>query len=228
MDKERSSMLNYLIKNWIAILSLIISITVLYINYLQGFRLQIREVGRIQIAKNPFSEGLKQSCLFLDLIFSNRGAKTGVVEDVAISVNERGNPTILRSLFVVTDRTKHFQKELQPPQMESFTAFELGKQTSLAKEIMFVPFESELAFFFKAGTYDADVWAVSSKKGEWVKYASFVFTVKDEDIKALDTTTITPQSGGGYFIKWITQDKPLESSEERLKNLKLKILESSR
>jgi len=217
-------MLESIGKNWISILSLAVSVFVLYNNYLSKFRLEIRDAGRIQVSKNPFSEGLQQPCLIIDLIFTNQGVRKGIVEDIAISLTDKDKTSIFRSLLIVTDRSKNFQSELIPPKTESFTAFGLGKEESIVKQIMLVPTDSSQSSPFTISTYHADIWAFSSEYKDWVKYRSVTFNISEDDVKALNMSTVTPQPNGGYFVKWVTQDKPLQGSETRLIALKNKII----
>ncbi len=214
------TILNYLLQNFIAVISLVISTTVLYIEYVRSFRVVIYDGGRVQIAKNPFSEDLRQPAVFLDMIISNRGARAGVVEDIALILKKNSETEIFRSLLEVTDRTKSFQGELKPPQAETFIGFELRKGETKIKQILFVPHENSSDFSFQTGEFNVDLWATTSKTKKWAKYNSVGFTISSEDIRVLDDSTITPQPGGGYFVKWMTQDKPTERSEKRLNDLK--------
>jgi len=111
-------------------------------DYLKPFNLSARASGRVVIAKNPYSENLKQDCLLISIIFSNSGARQGVVEDIAICIHYENENIILGSLAVNKNRTLNLQKVLPPPQMETFLSFNLKKYESDVKEIMFVPVET--------------------------------------------------------------------------------------
>jgi hypothetical protein len=154
--------LQYALANWISIAALGVSSFLLYRDHLLPFRLELRSGGRITVAKNPFSEGLKQDCVFLDLIFTNLGARRGVMEDVAVLVGTQAEGILLRTHSVATDRTLQFLKELRPPQLEPFTAFELKNDESAARRILFVPLTGAESFVLKTGSYTAEVWARSS------------------------------------------------------------------
>lgn len=208
--------------NWlsipIAILALCLSSWIFYKDYLKPFNLSARASGRVVIAKNPFSENLKQDCLLVSLIFSNSGARQGVVEDIAICIRYENKNIILGSLAVNKDRTLNLQKELPPPQMETFLSFNLKKYESDVKEIMFVPIETEESFSFKKCQYHADIWI--SSDNNWKKYESFEFSITNEDISALALTPVEFFDDGSYYIKWIYRDKALASQEKQILKLK--------
>jgi len=208
-----------LLKNCIAVTALAISAWLLYKDYIQPFQLDVRPAGRITISKNPFSEGLSQDSIQLDLIFTNQGARRGIIEDVAVVINANGKQSIFRSLAEQTDRSLNLQKDLVPPKLESFIGFQLAKSESLIHRIFFVPHSASAIVQLSIGTYDADVWVKSTESKKWIKKDFMNFTIDAEDIESLGKSKMTPLPEGGYFIKMITRDKVLSQGEERLKEL---------
>ena len=150
-------MIEYLLKNWIAVAALAISGWLLYKDYIQPFQLNVRPAGRITISKNPYSEGLSQDSIQLDLIFTNQGARRGIVEDVALVVKSNGKHGIFRSLAEQTDRSLNLQKELVPPKLETFIGFQLAKAESTIHRIVFVPHSESAIVQLSVGTYEADL-----------------------------------------------------------------------
>ena len=207
--------------NWtllVAILAFVLSGWIFVQDYLKPFNLSVRASGRVVVARNPYSENLKQDCLLINLIFNNSGAVRGVVEDVAICIHYKNKNVILRSLAMQKDRTLNLQKELPPPQLETFLSFNLAKYESVVKGVLFVPLEKESSFSFEEQLYDADIWVLSGKN--WEKYETFGFLITSKDTESLASTQIQYVDEGGRFIKWIIVDKPLASREEQLSKLK--------
>jgi len=188
----------------------------------------VRAAGRITLSKNPWSEGLRQECLHLDLIFTNQGAKRGVIEDVAVSIQGLGARAFFRSLAMVSDRTLKLQKELVPPTVETFISFELGQGESTVRRVLWVPHASSIDFSFQATTYTGTLWVCHSGSKKWMRSATFAFTVDREDLTELAKSTATPQPNGGYFVKWLTRDKVLNQTESKLNELQLKLSREGR
>lgn len=212
-------MIDYLIKNWIAVAALTISAVLLYKDYIKPFCLDVRPAGRITISKNLFSEDFSQDSIQLDLIFTNQGARKGIVEDIALVVKADDKLGLFRSLAEETDRSIHLQKELIAPKLESFIAFQLAKSESSIHRILFVPHSTSAINQLSIGTYGADVWVKSTESKKWIMKDFMEFTIDAEDIESIGKSKMIPQPQGGYFIKMITRDKVLKQGEERLKEL---------
>jgi len=131
--------INYIFDNGISIVALCISLFLLYRDYLQPFRITVRAVGRITLSKNPWSAELQEDCIQIDLVFSNHGARKGVVEDVALELSSGDIRLFFRSFGIVRDRSLNLGKELPPPTMETFIGFELGKKESTVRRVILVP-----------------------------------------------------------------------------------------
>lgn len=198
----------------------------LYRNHFRGFRLIVRNAGRITVGKDPLSK-LTRPYLAADIVFSNDGSSRGVVEDVAITLTSHTINVLFRSFLVITDRTKQWQKELMPPKAESFISFDLGPGQSMVKEISFVPADDNAEFTLDAGEYQATIWAMPSINQKWEKYDSFPFTISQEDVDEINKSSITSQPDGRLFINWKTRDKPTDIAERRLQDLKSHITDNS-
>lgn len=213
------SLFDYLGDNWISIFALLISLVLLYRDYLQPFKLYVRGVGRVIISKNPWSEGLQQACIHLDLVFSNIGANRGVIEDVALELRSYKSHVILRSLATVSDRSMRLGKDLLPPELESFIGFELEKRESTMKQILFVPYTGFDTFNFKATTYGGVIWVKHSNHQKWVNVYNLEFSVDEDDLIELDKSTMTLQPDGRFYVNWITRNKVLKQTESLLQDL---------
>jgi hypothetical protein len=201
----------------IAIIALILSGLIFFQDHLKPFNLSTRASGRAVIAKNPYTEDLKQDCLLVNMIFSNSGSRRGVIEDIALCLNYKNEKIILRSFAVKKDRTLNVTKGLPPPQLETFLSFNLGKGESNVKEIMFIPLEKESSFSFEDQLYNADIWVLSSK--DWEKHKPFSFLLTKEDIESISNPQFKKFEDGSRFIKWTNRDKPLASIEKQLSEL---------
>lgn len=213
--------IDYLLKNWIAIIALIISLGLLYKDYLQPFEVDVQPAGRIKLSKHFLSKELSESSIQLDLIFTNQGARRGFVEDIAIVVKTNGKQGIFRSLAEVTDRTIEFQKELVPPKLESFIGVQLGKYESSPHLVYFIPFSGSEIVQLSEGAYVLDLWIKSTESQNWIKKDSLKFHVNSEDIISLNKSKIIPQPDGRLYISLMQQDKALSYVEDRLKKLSL-------
>ncbi|MCH8942857.1 MAG: hypothetical protein IIA48_10540 [Bacteroidetes bacterium] len=207
----------------ISSIALIISGILLYIDYLKPFDLSIKTAGRITISKNPWAEELRQDCIQLDLVFTNNGARRGVIEDVALELQTNDKKFLFRSYAIVRNRSLTLGKDLIPPSLEPFISFELGKMESSVKRILFIPHTDSLLSNFIAETYKVIIWIRNSSDKKWIYYENFVITIDKDDIDVLAKSKMTKQPDGRYYINWLTLDKVLDQSENELSEL-LKII----
>jgi hypothetical protein len=175
------------LKDWIPLLALALSAAVFYHTFLRRFRPSINTTGRVALAKNPWSAGLSQAAISIELIFFNRGVKAGLIENVALRVR---TPTGARYTFrahcICADVTLNLSSELPPPKMETFRAFRLGKEEAARRQILFVPAEGSEAFRFEPGDLAIDVHSWDGPRERWA--------------------SATPQPGGGFFVSWFIHD----------------------
>lgn len=214
--------LGQLKKEPIAIVALLISLLVLWQEHLRPFQLDLRAAGRIGLAKNPRSEGLRQDCLFLDVILSNSGSRRGVIEDLAIVLRNGNESTLFRTIYEVLDRTENFSGGYPPPKMETFVGFDLAKNEDLVKRIMFVPHKNSDSFRFSATDYSLELWAKISAQTGWKRYEVLSLTPEANELANLEKTEAIPQPGGGYFVKWSIYERPFNVVEDRLRELREK------
>lgn len=214
----------YVQEHLIAIGAMIISLFILYTEHLKSFSLTVKDVGRVIFAINPYSPDRTQHCVMLDISFRNDGARTGIVEDIAISV-KKGNdkPALLRAKFLIVSRTLNLTNTPLIPEMETFISFDLLGKESYLKRIMFVPYEVDSDFLLSPETYGIDLHVRTSKSAGWKKYSSVEFSVSKEDIASIERTNFKPEAGGGYFVTWYQQDKTTDKAENALKSLLKKV-----
>ena len=218
-------LLKYLANNWIAVLALVVALTTLYLTQLRSFSPDIRDSGRVVVTKNPYD--ITKSAFMVDFIFSNRGARTGVIDDVALSVQSpSGRTSLFRSFSEITDRTLQYTKDLLPIKSEPFIAFTLKGSDSLVKRILFVPHDPETDPGLMVGEYKLKVYAVTSKDERWRDYDLLTVALDQTDLDVLNQITSTPQADGRSFINWKTRDKVTKKPESRLKLLEKEIGES--
>jgi hypothetical protein len=214
--------------NWagfVAVVSFVMSLYTLYFTYLRPFAPHATAAGRVVLLKNPFSSGLKHAALMLDIIFTNRGANRGVVEDVAISLDRGGGsyPLVLRSLAIDRERRLNLAGGWPAPELETFLAFEIGPGESVAKRVLFVPVDATSDLAFEARSYDASLWMWTSRRDDWQRSDSLAFSVDDDDLKSLSSSVIEAGQEGGQFVKLMTRDKPLDDIEGRVRQLQGKL-----
>lgn len=198
--------------------ALIVSLVVFWRTYLRGFRPRVRNAGRLTLGNDPFSM-LTRPFYSVDIIFSNEGSSIGTVADVALVLTRNGKRTVCRSFMVVLDRRKRMEKELMPPEMESFASFDLGPGESLTRQIAFIP-ALDVQTPISAGDYHAAIWIRSSARRRWGKCDAFPFSVSDEDIIEIGKSKLTQQQDGKFFIEWRTRDKVTQVVDRELDELK--------
>lgn len=209
----------YILDNWISFLALAVSVFLLWRDYVEPFNLSARPAGRITVAKNPFSQALREDCILVDLIFENGGARGGVVEDVALVARSPDGTGVFRSLAVQAERTLNLTRDLPPPFLETFVSFHLAKQESAVRRLLFVPRSGDGFVRFAPGQYTLEVWVRGSRIDGWEKMAQATFTYDADDAAALDRTSAAPDLKGGQFVEWLTRDKVLDESDQQLRAL---------
>jgi len=215
----------YLTTHWLALLALVVSITGVYFAYLRSFSPDIRDAGRVAVTKNPHA--ITQSAFILDLIFTNGGARTGTIDDVALSVQSpAGSTSLFRSFSEITDRTLQYTKDLSPIKSEPFIAFTLKGGESSVKSILFVPHDPQSDPGLSVGEYQLKVYAATSKNKSWRQYDVLTVAVDQADLDVLNQITATPQPDGRLFINWKARVKATKKPESRLKLLEKEIRES--
>ena len=201
----------------ISIIAIIISAITYWNDTLKSFKLTVFDAGRVELTINPYKAPNREPALMVELIFFNEGARSGVVQDVALKVEfPNGEDILFRSMVIATDRTLQFGKELESPKLESFVGFTIPGQNSVFRKIMFVLDKPNNFKDFPLGRYNTEIFAISSSSQEWQSHGSFGFLIEESDLKQLAKNVFTLQPDGRYFLKWYTQSK---ATEERRKSL---------
>lgn len=218
------SVVAYLIGNWISLLALAVSAFVLYLEHLRSFRLKVGLGGRISITKNPLSPD--ESALVVDLILSNAGSRNGVIEIIAIAVKSDQFSNFYAAHLEFEDRSLSLGATLAPPVLVPFVSFQLAKREAVSKRILFRSVSGG-PDVLPTGSYRADIWAVASNTKSWRKVASMQFAVDSFDVGELREIRATPQPDGRFYVNWKTRDKLIKSYEDRLEELRKRLLKSA-
>ncbi|MDO8541852.1 MAG: hypothetical protein Q7S40_15555 [Opitutaceae bacterium] len=212
--------LDYLTKNWIAVISLGLSSFVFYHNYLRSYRLDVRTTGRATITKHPFSEGLREMAISMELMLLNRGIRPGVIENVALVVTNPDKRRFdFRAFAILTEQRLALGKELAPPAMEAFRAFSVRKEETLTREILFSPLPASAGFVFSPGRHVLDVWLLDSSGKKWRQAASTALEINAPDIQQVERCTSTPQPGGGAYVVWMLHNMTTSDFNSQLESL---------
>lgn len=209
----------------VAILLSSIAISLSLVTYwndtLKPFKLDLFDAGRVELTVNPYKAPNMEPAILVELIFINKGAKTGFVQDAALKLKfPNGEDYLFRSIVVSTDRTLQFGENLEPPKLESFVGFNIPGRNSVYKHIMFVPDKPIQTDLYPAGIYNVEIFAISGGKKDWKSFGSFSFSVDNNDLEILSKMAFTKEPDGRYFIKWYTQSKVTETRESSLESLK--------
>ena len=213
--------IDWLIPLSVAILALPISIYNTWEAHFVPFELRVYDSGRLEWTKDP--RDIKEPMIFVDLIFSNFGARKGLIEEIALAVHKTGETresTLYRPVYIMTDRSLKLGKELPPPDLETFTAFEVGALGTTVKKIGFVPWVTPSGFVYSKGEYDVRVFLKGTRQKEWKRVAVMRYSIADADLQVLGQITSQPQQNGLSYINWKTQSKGSESLEDSLQQLK--------
>ncbi len=208
----------------LSLASFIISVYVLWITQLAKFRLDVASTARVELTSNPQSPGAKQAGIKMQLLFTNKGANLGYVHDVAITICKSSSKSkeiiLLRSLFESLDETLNLTNQLPPPKLVAFSSFPVRPSETIIKNIVFVPVDPQIDFKFETGKYSLTPYTKGLKRKEkWRKWDTLEVDVTSEDISVLGQTLVTPQAGGGQFVKWLLHSKPTDYAENALKEL---------
>ncbi len=220
--------IDWLIPLSVAILALPISIYNTWEAHFVPFELRVYDSGRLEWTKDH--RDIKEPMIFADLIFSNFGARKGLVKQMALTLrkaDESGEFTLFRPLVVMTDRSLKLGKELMPPDLESFTAFEVGALETTVKKIGFVPHVIPSGFAYAKGSYDVIVFLKGTRYKTWKRVAAMRYSIDDADLAQLNQITSQPQQDGRSFVNWRTQSKVSESLEDSLQELKQRLVKES-
>lgn len=213
------TVMSWLGEHWISLTALCVSGYTLWSDRLKSFCLAIRSSGRITLTRQPWSPGLAQDALFLDLVFANTGSRSGFLDSVGVVVRGGGTSTLLGAHSEMTDRTLSLGSNLPPPSLTPFVGRVLHKGESQTAKILFVPNDPSSTFQFALGRYALDVYARSQGGSAWKKMTSIEVEVTQPDLLAIASSSATPNPAGGHFVKWIFQDKYAELTEEGMKRL---------
>ncbi|NQT97456.1 MAG: hypothetical protein HQ562_06915 [Candidatus Marinimicrobia bacterium] len=201
--------------------AILLSVITYWNNTLKPFNLALFDVGRVELTVNPYKAPNREPALLVELIFLNKGAKSGVVQDAALKLKfPNGEDILFRSIVISTDRTLQFSKDLAPPKLESFIGFNIPGRSSVHKHIMFVPDKPIQYELLPQGRFIVEIFAISGGDQEWKSYGSFAFSVDKNDLEVLEKIVFTQQPDGRYFLKWYTQSKVTEARETSIKSIK--------
>ena len=208
----------------ISFASLAIAVIALWKTSLKPFNLEVVPTGRVVLTTNPQSPGALQSAFLVGLVMTNKGAKLGYVDDVALAVqlDSASASVLLRSLFEQFDDSLNLTQDLPPPKLRAFSSFPLKRGETVIKKILFAPVDPDLFGGFEEKTYSLIPYTVSPGS-TWREWGRIKVEVTAEDLRALSTTVATPVEGGGQFVKWIVHSKPTERINKELEALRARL-----
>lgn len=216
--------------NWWVLASLVISILAFavsaatyYSNYLRPISLKIRDTGRYQITKNPYTEPLEPAVI-LDLLFINEGAVYGVVEDVAVILNTpSGGRVLFRSFLEVIDRTLHDERNIEPLKTAPFASFGLKGGESVLKSLFFIRKSPSDYMSFVAGRYCATIFARDASGKGWTEFKGPAFVVAADDAEFVNAVRSVVLPSGQRAVPWRARGNPTYDANELLGGLEKKL-----
>lgn len=206
-------------------LALGVSAYTLWAARLAPFRLSLATTGRAVLTNNPSYPGGRQVAVGLRLLFTNEGARHGYVRDLAVAMNRAGSddaPLLLRSVYEQTDDTLNATRDLPPPKLTAFTSFAVKPGETVMKTVFFMPFDRHRDSAYQLAQYSFTPYSRVHHR-EWVAWKPITVAVSDEDLAALAKMTVTPDTDGGQFVKWIQHSKPTSEEDTALHLLKKRL-----
>ena len=121
-------------------ISLLLSLFTLWITRYSKFNLEVASTSRVNLTKNPQSPDANQPAIILQLLLTNKGARLGYVNDIAISwknTDSKNQPIVFRSLFEQVEDALNFTDQLPPPNLTAFSSFPIKAGETITKKIWF-------------------------------------------------------------------------------------------
>jgi len=203
--------------NGIAILALLISIITLYLTHLESFSLEVHDSGRFSLSVNP--KNSSQMAISPSLIFSNHGAKDGIIENLAIIISSEDQKQLLIPFIILTDSSINSTQISKPMAAMPFSGFSLASKETTEKRIMFMP-QSSQPFILKPGDYQLEIFVKSSKNKKFEETNKMAIQIDPIDIKQIFKNIPQLKPGeSAYVEKAYFQDKTTQSLDDAYQDL---------
>jgi hypothetical protein len=147
------------------------------------------------------------------------------VNDVALvlrKLDSDAKPVLFYSLYDYIEDTLNFTNQLPAPKMAAFLSFPIKPGDTVAKTVVFVPFDYQAAVSYELGRYQVVPYTEETGKG-WRASAAVELEITQDDLQALSLIKATPTPSGGHFVNWMIHSKPSAQQETSLQGLKAKI-----
>jgi hypothetical protein len=210
----------------ISVISLLLSLFTLWVTRYSKFKLEVVSTSRIELTKNPQSLGGKHPAIILQLLFTNKGARIGYVNDIAVSlekVDSSDQPIVFRSLFEQIEDALNLTDQLPPPSLRAFSSFPIKANETIAKKIWFVPSEVDEEVTFEVANYIITPYTSDTTSKEWNGWKDISAEINKNDLQEINKTVVTPTPGGGQFVKLMIHSKPTQKAEKQLDSLAAKL-----
>lgn len=214
-----SRTISFLRENWavlIATTSFIVAAMTLYYAHWKPFSPNIYSAGRYSLSINNFN--FRQVAIGLDLIFSNRGARSGTIEDIYIKIHTPVTEKPMIPIMVFLERELNLTKNKNKTvKAEAFSAFEVKARESLSKRIVFVPYSRD-SFELQRGVYRIDIYSKTSSAKNDTLVDSIDIEVEQADLDAMKLPSTIPDKGTLLQVNF--QEKVTKKLDEKYRNLK--------
>jgi len=205
-------------QNFFSLVALTISIYTFAQQNLNHFKLQMKDLGHIGLMKSY--RDTARIGISLDVISENLGFEKGIVDDIALILENSNDTIVLNAIYENKDVSISYTKDPKKPNFEPFVGFQLNKEETIVKHIMFEQRDDEAPFSFTAGLYDVKIFAHSTENKEWKLMNTIKIELNSNDIVSINNATRTPLPDGGFWVTFTELIKPTSSVEERRKSLR--------
>lgn len=213
--------------NWLELLLVLATWLVIYYQFWRPFNLTIRSNGRYKLSINPIGNRVYQTAISFGIIFTNSGARIGYVDDIVIKLkNQTETFTYVTAFNDLNEKIAlpvSSNSNVQQLEYSLFTAFEIPANTSITKEIFFVPHDFTIPYL-KPGEYLVFIYVRDSKNKSFLLRMQTKIVIGQEDnakLPSLNTFEEAQRKFESPFqLVFSTVSKILPENDMLIKNLK--------
>ena len=213
-DKKPMSTSNY-VTAALSLVALSVSFYTLWKSHLRPFNLAVWDVGRVAPAITEFNPS-GEPVLCAEFIFSNHGARSGVIRNASLEVTfPDGRNVLFTAEFLLMKDPMLMRNKDAQPEVGSFVAFLLKGGDTVVRYILFFLYRPDLYYEFPVGLYRARLRVLTDKNDKWKSWKPFTFVIDKKDLEVLNKHKSEK--------KWCWQSKRTEEREATLKQLNSEI-----
>lgn len=170
----------------ISIVSLALSLYVLWATRVAPFKLKVLITGRVEFIRTPPPNLLPR--ISMRLLFINEGARRGYVDNVALAVTDAHSakiPLLFGALFEDVTEVNYAKEQQNIPHWVAFPSFNIGPGESLIKRVVFVPYDADVKFSPEAGDCSITPYTAKVEGRNWKRWKTVTVTFSEQNVENL-------------------------------------------